>query len=82
MPDLKMTTTELNGQKAVLNIQEINAAKRAARALIYIQEVKYTTTEQSKKCRPRASPQQLGQRKAAGSEKEQGVKYMSTRHGQ
>ena len=43
MPDLKMTTTELNGQKAVLNIQEINAAKRAARALIYIQEVKYTT---------------------------------------
>ena len=44
MPDLKMTTTELNGQKAVLNIQEINAAKRAARALIYIQEVKYTTS--------------------------------------
>ena len=43
MPDLKMTTTELNGQKAVLNIQEINAAKRAARALISIQEVKYTT---------------------------------------
>ena len=33
MPDLKMTTTELNGQKAVLNMQEINAAKRAARAL-------------------------------------------------
>ena len=39
MPDLKMTTTELNGQKAVLNMQEINAAKRAARALRPLQVV-------------------------------------------
>ena len=55
MPDLKMTTTELNGQKAVLNIQEINAAKRAARALIYIQEVKYTTDSKYDVCSTKTS---------------------------